>query len=561
MISNKYVDEYIQLYESGQIKLNNERIMLIEYLREHVLSRDDLFFDDDMIEKCIRFGEKWYFPLQPFQKFLIAFVFLFFKKNGRVFYRKHLWMLGRGGGKNGLISVVTHFLIGPHHGIREYNVSIVANSEEQAKTSFDGTYNVIGRNSILKSMFYRTKEKITSNKTDSILKFRTSNGETKDGLRDGAVVFDEIHQFESNKDVRVHISGLGKKKNPREFYIGTDGYVRDGFLDKQKEKAMKVLSGEARPNALFPFICKLDDEKEVDDIDSWEKANPMLCHPRSEYAQGLFDTIFEEYEDLEDDPTNREEFMTKRMNCPVTDLERSVAKWEEILATNREMPDLHGREAIGAIDFASIRDFAACGLLFRENGDYVWKTHSYARKEFVDKYYSYSKKQDAEMAGKRKFAPIREWEEQGLLSVVEGETIDPNLVVSWFVEMRNYYDIKKVIGDNFRMEVLKPLFEAEGFEVEVIRNPRAIHSLLAPRIELAFANRQIIFGDNPLMRWYTNNVLVVIKKDGNKEYQKKEPIRRKTDGFQAFVHAIYRADEVAETDVGSSLDALNALNF
>lgn len=561
MISNKYVDEYIQLYESGQIKLNNERIMLIEYLREHVLSRDDLFFDDDMIEKCIRFGEKWYFPLQPFQKFLIAFVFLFFKKNGRVFYRKHLWMLGRGGGKNGLISVVTHFLIGPHHGIREYNVSIVANSEEQAKTSFDETYNVIGRNSILKSMFYRTKEKITSNKTDSILKFRTSNGETKDGLRDGAVVFDEIHQFESNKDVRVHISGLGKKKNPREFYIGTDGYVRDGFLDKQKEKATKVLSGEARPNALFPFICKLDDEKEVDEIESWEKANPMLCHPRSEYAQGLFDTIFEEYEDLEDDPTNREEFMTKRMNCPVTDLERSVAKWEEILATNREMPDLHGREAIGAIDFASIRDFAACGLLIRENGDYVWKTHSYARKEFVDKYYSYSKKQDAEMAGKRKFAPIREWEEQGLLSVVEGETIDPNLVVSWFVEMRNYYDIKKVIGDNFRMEVLKPLFEAEGFEVEVIRNPRAIHSLLAPRIELAFANRQIIFGDNPLMRWYTNNVLVVIKKDGNKEYQKKEPIRRKTDGFQAFVHAIYRADEVAETDIGSSLDALNALNF
>ncbi|GAB0170540.1 terminase large subunit [Lysinibacillus sp. CTST325] len=561
MISNKYVDEYIQLYESGQIKLNKERIMLIEYLREHVLSRDDLYFDDDMIEKCIRFGEKWYFPLQPFQKFLIAFVFLFFKKNGRVFYRKHLWMLGRGGGKNGLISVVTHFLIGPHHGIREYNVSIVANSEEQAKTSFDETYNVIGRNSILKSMFYRTKEKITSNKTDSILKFRTSNGETKDGLRDGAVVFDEIHRYESNKDVRVHISGLGKKKNPREFYIGTDGYVRDGFLDKQKEKAMKVLNGEARPNALFPFICKLDDEKEVDDIESWEKANPMLCHPRSEYAQGLFDTIFEEYEDLEDDPTNREEFMTKRMNCPVTDLERSVAKWEEIKATDREMPDVRGREAVGAIDFASIRDFAACGLLFRDNGDYVFKTHSYARKEFVDKFYSYSKKQDAEMAGKRKFAPIREWEEQGLISVVEGETIDPKLIVAWFVEMRNYYEVKKVIADNFRMEVLRPLFEAEGFEVEVIKNPRAIHSLLAPRIELAFANRQIIFGDNPLMRWYTNNVLVVIKKDGNKEYQKKEPIRRKTDGFQAFVHAMYRADEVTEMDVGSSLDALNALNF
>ena len=548
MICNKYVDEYIELYESGKINLNKERIQLIDYLQEHVLNRDDLYFKDEMIENCIKFGEKWYFPLQPFQKFLIAFVFLFFTKNDRVFYRKHLWMIGRGAGKNGLISVITHFLTTPLHGIREYNVSIVANSEEQAKTSFDETYGVIGRNSTLKAMFARTKEKITNKKTESVLKFRTSNGETKDGLRDGAVVFDEIHQFESNKDVRVHVSGLGKKANPREFYIGTDGYVRDGFLDKMKEKATKVLRGEARTNALFPFICKLDDENEIDDASNWEKSNPMLCEPRSGYAQGLFDTIFEEYEDLEDDPSNREEFMTKRMNLPITDLEKSVAKWEEIIATNRPIPEegLIGRECIGCLDYASIRDFAACGLLFRENGDYIFKSHSYARKEFVDKFYSYSKKQDAEMAGKKKFAPIRKWEEGGLLTVIDAETIDPNAIVQWFVQMRELYNIKKIIADNFRMESLRPLFETEGFEVEVVRNPKAIHSLLAPRIEMAFANKKIIWGDNPLMNWYTNNVLVFIKKDGNKEYLKKEPIRRKTDGFQAFVHGLYRADEIVE---------------
>jgi phage terminase large subunit-like protein len=393
------------------------------------------------------------------------------------------------------------------------------------------------------------------------LKFRTSNGETKDGLRDGAVVFDEIHQYESNKDVRVHISGLGKKPNPREFYIGTDGYVRDGFLDKLKEKAMKVLNGEARPNALFPFICKLDDESEVEDPSNWEKANPMLSEPRSEYAQGLFETIKEEYEDLEDDPSNREEFMTKRMNLPVTDLERSVAKWEEIEATNQPMPNLLGKECIGCLDFASIRDFAACGLVFKHEGKYPFITHSFARKEFVDKYYSYSKKHDAEMAGKRKFAPIREWEKQGLLTVVDEPTINPQHIVNWFVEMRKYYNIKKIVGDNFRMEILRTLLEEAGFEVEVIRNPRAIHSLLAPRVETGFANQLFIFGDNPLMRWYTNNVLVVIKKDGNKEYQKKEPIRRKTDGFQAFVYGLYRADEISDINIEESLDVLDALNF
>ncbi|SCN42937.1 Uncharacterized protein BC88300_04630 [Bacillus cytotoxicus] len=544
MIKQKYVDEYIELYRSGKVKFNKERELLIEYLEKYVLNRDDLYFDDEMIEKCIRFGEKWYFPLQSFQKFLIAFVFLFYKKNGRVFYRKFLWMLGRGGGKNGLISVIAHFLISELHGIPEYNISVVANSEEQAKTSPDEVKKTVRRHETLKKAFKATETQTTSKATGSVLKFRTSNGDTKDGLRDGAVVFDEIHRYESNKDVRVHISGLGKRKNPREFYIGTDGYVRDGFLDKLKEKAMKVLRGEARPNAVFPFICKLNDEREVDDLDKWELANPMLSKPLSEYAEGLFETMKEEYEDLEDDPDNRIEFMTKRMNLPVTNLERSVAKWQEIEATNRPFPDLYGQECIGALDFASIRDFAACGLLFRKDGNYIFKTHSFVRKEFVDIYYGYSKK--AGEFKKQKFAPIKEWEEQGLLTVVDEPTIDPTHIVNWFVEMREQYGIKKIIADNFRMEAIRPLLEAEGFEIEVIRNPKAIHSLLAPRIEMAFANHQIIFDDNPLMRWYTQNVLVVIKKDGNKVYEKKEPVRRKTDGFQCFVHALYRADEIQE---------------
>ncbi|WP_242309220.1 terminase TerL endonuclease subunit [Bacillus cereus group sp. BfR-BA-01524] len=544
MIKQKYVEEYNELYRSGKVKFNKERELLIKYLEKYVLNRDDLYFDDEMIEDCINFGEKWYFPLQPFQKFLIAFVFLFYKKNGRVFYRKFLWMLGRGGGKNGLMSVVIHFLISELHGIPEYNISVVANSEEQAKTSPDEVKKTVRRNEVLKKAFKATESQTTSKATGSVLKFRTSNGDTKDGLRDGAVLFDEIHQYESNKDVRVHISGLGKKKNPREFYIGTDGYVRDGFLDRLKEKAMKVLNGESRPNAVFPFICKLNDETEVDDLDNWELANPMLSKPLSEYAEGLLETIKEEYEDLEDDPSNREEFMTKRMNLPVTNLERSVAKWSEILATNRSFPDLYAQECIGALDFASIRDFAACGLLFRQNGEYIFKTHSFVRKEFVDIYYGYSKK--AGEFKKQKFAPIKDWEEQGLLTVVDEPTINPQHIVDWFVEMREQYGVKKIIADNFRMEAIRPLLIAEGFEIEVIRNPKAIHSLLAPRIEMAFANKQIIFDDNPLMRWYTQNVLVVIKGDGNKIYEKKEPVRRKTDGFQCFVHALYRADEIQE---------------
>ena len=549
MISHRYVDDYVQSYVDGKIKLNKERIELITYLRDKVLSRDDLYFDEVMIDNFVKFTEKWYFPLQPFQKFIICFVFLFYVDTQRIFFRKFLIMMGRGGGKNGLISALVHFFAGPLHGIRKYDVSIVANSELQAKTSFKEIYDTIEAHPTLDQMFYRRKVDITSNHTQSVIQYHTSNASTKDGLRDGCVIFDEIHQYEDNHTVRVFTSGLGKVKNPREFYIGTDGYVREGFLDKMKERAKAIFEGKKENGSLFPFICRLDDAEEVKDISQWEKANPMFCEPRSEYAEELFYIVKEEYLDLEEDPSNREEFMTKRMNFPEEDLEKSVASWDDIMATNRDMPELQHRVAVGGLDFASIKDFAAVGLLFKVGDSYVWKSHSFVRKGFLDRV--------------PLKVPIRQWEDDGLLTVVDEPVIDIKHIVNWFVEARMVYGVNRIVADTFRLDLVKSALEAEGFELIYIRNPRAIHSLLAPRVETLFANHQIVFGDNPLMRWYTNNVYVKIKKDGNKEYLKKDEYRRKTDGFQAFIHALWQADNILEDeiDVNEYLDMLDSIDF
>lgn len=543
MISNKYVDGYIKLYETGKIKLNKERVLLIEYLKKHVLSRDDLYFDEEQINNFKRFTEKWYFTLEPFQMFIAAFAFLFYKANGRNFFRKFLIMMGRGGGKNGLITALTNFFISELHGIPKYNVSIVANSEDQAKTSFMEMYETIEEHEILEEMFYKTKVEIKNNATKSIVKYRTSNASTKDGLRDGCVIYDEIHQYETNEVVRVFSSGLGKVKNPREFFIGTDGYVREGYLDKMKERANNILEGKELSDSLFPYICKLDKAEEVEDISTWEKANPMFCEPRSDYAEGLFYTVQEEYKDLANDPSNREEFMTKRMNIPEVDLAKSVASWEEIMRTGyeedgktlRQVPELKHRTAVGGLDFASIKDFASVGLLFKVGEDYIWKTHSFVRKGFLDKV--------------KLKAPIYEWADDGLLTILDEPVINIKHIVNWFVEMRELYGVNTIVADTFRLDLVKTALEAEGFILLYIRNPKAIHALLAPRVETLFANSHIIFGNNPLMRWYTNNVYVRIKKDGNKEYLKKDEFKRKTDGFQAFIHALWQADDILEEEI------------
>lgn len=542
MIMNKYVQDYIDLYKSGKIKLNIERIQLIEYLQTHVLTREDIFFDDEMIENYIRFTEKWYFKLEPFQKFIAAFIFLFYKKDRSIFFDQFFFFLGRGGGKNGLISSVAHFFISPLHGIDRYNISIVANSELQAKTSFKEIYETIGSHDILKKLFYRTKLLIASKETNSELQFHTSNAATKDGLRDGAVIYDEVHQYENFDVVNVFSSGLGKVPNSREFFIGTDGYIREGFLDKLKERAKSILEGNELGDSLFPFICKLDHIDEVEDPENWQKANPMFSEPRSPYAADLLKKVTNQFSQLTTNPSSRAEFLTKRMNLPSVDAAQSVADWDDILATDREIPDLTHRTCVGGLDFASIKDFAAVGLLFQIGTEYIWLSHSFVRRGFL---------RDVKIK-----VPIDEWEARGLLTVLDGPVIEIKYIVDWFCQQREKYGLEKIVADTFRLDLVKTALEAEGFELEFIRNPRAIHSRLAPKVETLFSTRKIIFGDNPLMRWYTNNVYVAIKKDGNKEYLKKDEIRRKTDGFQAFIHALFKADEILQAEEGFSLGDL-----
>lgn len=559
MIKQQYVTDYIKLYKTGKIKLNKERVMLIKYLEKYVLSDDSLYFNEKQINDCINYGNKWFFPIQPFQKFLIAFIFLYHGNNNRRYYKEFLWLMGRGAGKNGLISVVANFLISELNGIRNYDGSIIANSEEQAMTSVTEIKDVVDRSETLSKAFHATSTFIKSRKTNSVLKYRTSNGNTKDGLRDGFVIFDEVHQYPDNRNVKVHISGLGKKSNSRVFYIGSDGYVREGFLDTKKAIAMKVLNGEVKPDLMFPFICKLDDESQLDDPDNWELPNPMLSKPLTGYAIDLFEEIKEDYDALLIDPSGREEFVTKRMNLPLDDLERSVAPYEQIKATNRALPDLVGKECIGSVDFASVRDFIGCALTFKDKDTYPSLFHSYAMKPFVDKYYGYSRKDARDL--KKVVAPIDEWVDRGDLEIMDDGTVDIDRIVQWFVDQRDDYLIKKIVIDNYLAMTLRKKFEEAGFEVDVIKRPTSIHPLLAPIVELGFEHNQFIWGDVPIMRWYTQNTLVKIDRQGNKTYEKKEDIRRKTDGFQAFLYTLYRIDEIEDIDISGALDNFTELDF
>ena len=546
MISHPLIDEYIELAESGKIKVNKERSLLFKIIKEKIYPRDDLYFDNILIEKYIQFIEKNFFPLAKYQKFITPFIFLFRKEDGEPQFDEILLTLARGGGKNGFMSSRAAFFISPLYPVRDYDVTITANSEKQGKVSFEEVYETVQRRG-LEDHYYLTKMSITGRGNNSVFSYRTNNPKTMDSARDGCLEFDEIHQFENDSAVKIQRSGLGKIAHARTFYNGTNGHVREGFYDKLIEKSMKILNGELEEFRLFPFICKLDDPEEVDDMSNWPKANPMLDET-TPYAKRLLARTKADYDDLELEPSGRQEFMTKRMNLPEADLEKDVTTRDKLLATLRDADiELVGRSCVAGFDYASIRDFASVGLLFKDGDDFIWRQHSFARKTFLD-------------AFKIK-APIREWQEQGIFTVVDGPSIDPRLLVAKLNEWRKLYNIELVCADGFRMDLLKPLLEEAGFEFEFLRNPGAIQSKVAPIIEDGFANERFNFGNDRSMLWYTDNTFVKEDKDGNKRFLKKEPVRRKTDGFHAFIAALYKREIIQESTVGEFLDVIEDWDF
>ncbi len=561
MLKNKYVDGYIRKWESGELVLNEKRIQLIKLIVEKILPRDDLYyFDEDQINNYIEFSQAWYFELDEWEKFISAFIFLFFKEDDEVVFDEFVINMGRGGGKNGFISTLSNYFVSSLHGIDYYDVSIVANSEKQAKRSFQECFRVVNKkgNEVLKEEFEAYKSSLTGLDTQSVFEYKTSNASSQDGGREGAVIYDEYHEMENTDIVDVFSGGLGKVDHGRQFFIGTKGFVREGYFDIKYRECEDILNGLAEFKGVFPYICELDSINEMDNPKLWPKANPALQEPLNKRGKRLFNEVMKKYKKLANEPSGRTAFVTKRMNFLEDNMENSVATREEMMATNRPFFKLD-TVPIGSLDFGSVRDFSSCGLLFKKKDEYAFKTFTYAIKDFCDANYGYSLKEELVGTGKR--APIKKWEKMGLMEVVDEPSLNPKHIINWFLKAREEYGVRTIVIDNYKSDIIAPLLEKEDFEVIRLRRPQNLHPLLAPRVEDSFANHKIIFGDNPLMRWFTNNVYVKETNDG-KKFLKKEEVKRKTDGFQAFIHALYKANELDDqVDYDEAFDMLDELNF
>lgn len=532
--------DYIKRVESGTPRACKDQIAFCKYIRK-VFKEEKLIIDKQQLQDYM--GLLKYYPykeLYPWERCLFTLWNCTYSAPGRPRWKTVFCMVARGAGKDGFIAFDIGCMISPYNKVPDYDVDICANNEEQAMRpllDFIGVLETPAYEAKLKKHYYHTKELVRGFKNHGVAKGRTNNPKGRDGMRSGKIIFNEVHAYQNYQNIKVFRTGLGKKAEPRIGIFTSNGDVSEGPLDDYLERSNGILFEGFPDNGFLPFVCRLDSKDEVHDELNWYKANPSL-----QFTPEILSETRDEYLDWVDHPEENGDFLTKRMGLRAGFGELAVTDYDKILQTNKEIPDMTRKPCVATIDYAEVSDFASVNLHFR-CGD-----------ERYDINHSWLCLQSKTLA--RIKAPWQEWAEKGLITVVDDVSIKPEILAEYIAEAGKKYNIKRIGMDNFRWTLVSDAFVKIGFDAKDKNKVKLIRTQdimkVEPLIQECFDRGYLHWGNNPVLRWATNNTKRVrsskaIGSDtGNFYYAKIEAKSRKTDPFMAFV-----AGMVCEDVLGS----------
>lgn len=533
----EYISNYIDKILNCEIAHCKDIELMIWNNVLPVLNRDDVYIDTERIEQGLGLQKYFPFSLIEWEIFIFSLIVGVRYTDDRIFYNDIRIIIGRGNGKNGFISFLCFYFLSPYHGIQNYDIDILANSESQAQTSFFDIYDIINSPvdskyaKPLNSNYYATKTEIIGKKTGSTLRFNSSSKRGKDSKRSGCIIYDEKHEYLTDDNISTLRSGLGKVKDGREITITTDGTTRGGVLDNEKEQNAEILKSYNPKNRTLIFYCHIEKEEEWKQSDKWIKANPSI-----DDFPTLKEKIESEVTNMKFTPDYYAKFMAKRMNFIVANGDSEVASWDDILATQEPVIDLTGLSCVVGVDFAKTNDFVATFALFKKGGVYYAFLHGWVCRKSAD------------LRGIK--APLDEWEQQGLITFVNDVEIPAELITEWVANLGRKHKITKIGIDNFRYSYLNSAFKKIGFDAFEKKNIKLIRPSDVMKVSLkvnsVFINHKLKVGNNRYFCWNVNNAKTCKDARDNTYYGKIEPHYRKTDAFMAFVNALCLDEDLPE---------------
>ncbi len=532
-------EQYFTGIYDGKIIACEKMKKISEILLNRLVSPDEFHFDIDIANKHINFIEKFCklpsgrigtpFKLELFQKARLQALFGFVDDNNLRQYNECLIIEGRKNGKTSeCAGVEIDMLVNDNEGSPQiYNIATML---DQAKLGFNAAYKMIQQSPLLKKHIKKRAADLYFAHNLGFIKALASNTSSLDGLDVHCAIIDELAAIKNRDLYDLIKQAMGARQQPLLFTISTNGFVREGIFDKQYEYAKKILYGEEINKRFLPFIYELDSLDEWDKEECWIKANPGLDTIKSR------DYLRQMVEKAKADSSFKPTVMVKDFNMKQNS-EDAWLSWEEL--DNEELiPDYSFRYFIGGFDAADNIDLNAAKAICKKPGEdklYI-KSMYWIPQSVID---------EQEARGDRKerdSVPYTEWINRGLMRTCPGNKVNKRVILDWFIELRDVYDIYpyKIGYDPWHVsDELIEAFEQEFGKNVLIPVRQGIITCSDPmkNLKAEFQQRNIIYDNNPIDKWCFYNSAIKTDINGNIQLVKKSDRTQRIDGMAALIDA------------------------
>lgn len=447
--THSYLIEYHKKCKSGEILVGRELMTQLDMLIEDM--NNPLYrFDTTEAHKRIKFNESECrhsispfagkpFIMELWQKAQYEAVYGFRMEIDSQWLRRFTEVTEVIGRKNGKTTKAAatgngEFFCGPIG----TNVLCASNDYEQAGLIFDEINNMreespklrkVSRKNIKGIFMGNPKQRKKTGKYSYQNKAKIKKLSAKTGAKEGKnidfAIVDEVHEMKDDSLVMPIKQSMSTKDEPLFWEITTEGFVEDGYLDKRLSEARQVLKGELyRPRWLI-WLYTQDSETEIwQDRRTWVKSNPNLgVSKKWHYLDGLI-------EEAKTNSATRAFMLAKDFNIKQSNAAAWLQESEIINLATFDIKDFAGSFYIAGNDFMETTDLCGSKLLLKRPNDKTvyFYSHYWIPETKLDK-----SPDDVD---------YRQWERDGYLTIVPGNSVDSSVVADWQYQLLKEYDLK-----------------------------------------------------------------------------------------------------------------------
>lgn len=558
-ITHSYLLQYYNEIKAGQIIAGQELIQCLENLIED-LENERYIYDIPAGRKKIEFIERFckqtkapFFgkplKLELWEKAFVEVLYSFkIRETGFRRFKKAILLIARKNGKSTLCAALAFAELMTGSGGEDIVCS--SNDDMQADIIFQEINNMREAFDPKGKRTHKNLKWIINLKKKSKVFKMSQKTRNKEGRNIDFAILDESHEMAENDIAKPIEQSQSTKDEPMFINITTEGFVNDGYLDRELIDARKILNKEVEDEdteSVLVWLYTQDGEEEIWQVTdeeiaagrtAWHKSNPNLGVSKK------YDYLKRELGKAKRSQKDRIYTLAKDFNIKQNNAAAWLMEQDYNYECEFDVSDFSGMLCLGAADLAITTDLCATGALVMRPDDPI--------KYILTHYFIPEGKIERLPSGDQ--AMFREWVRDGYIDVHKGNEVDLEKVAEWFyLTVLKKYKLRLFKGgydDRLSKTFLKKMDDygwsagiKETDTWERVDQTRIVLSNPMSLLEADLKDRLVYYNNNPVTKFCLSNVAVDMDKDGLMKPTKVQDIKsRHIDGAAMMIdlYAIYQ---------------------